>query len=553
MRNLKASPVDESKRNRIEEAIEKSAKSAKEGRLIVRNVGFNVNLEQLRKRFEDYGELVDVVLPPSKRTSPMTADGRKMRIPPHAGYAFVEFDTREQAQSAITAVNGNRIGGRPVAVDFAYDSRIYKVIKEKGVVPTASSKPEPEPEESDDDLFQEDPKPEIETPAPKRQKTSEPPKETSNEPVTDARKLFLINVPFEATRKDVEEGLTTFGSLEAGAVESILFIKDKDTQKPTGKCFVIFSSEQVASSVLALEDSSKPQLFGDLYKNKDGRASVAPLEGVGCVILDRRVSIMKPLSKKDLEERKQKMEEENQPKNPKVVNRKNIDYINAGWINETHEELWADLPPKDQKMRLACNDEKKFKVKNPNYVINTKRLTIRNVPKQMENGDLQTAILKAMGIAGPKKVKQAGILKVAIVKDKVMVAVGDRKPKEEDFDMNAPESDDEEKMTENYKMEMKERKRSRGFAFMDFADPERAMKCLESMNNVPGAFGEEYKNRRPIVEFSFDDVRKLQIQKQRLVKQPVAPVEPKAKRDPAKLSRGQRQRAKRRAMREQAS
>ena len=570
----------------LEEAIEKSAKSAKEGRLIVRNVGFNVNVEQLRKRFEDFGELVEVVLPPPKRTTPFTPDGRKLRIPPHAGYAFVEFDTREQAQAAITGVNGNRIGGRQVAVDFSYDSRIYKAIKEREPATPAPATLPKTPivkKSADEEIFTEDPV-SVETPSarekPKKLKLSQPEPEQTKEVETapvevkpkkekkakqdapkpeqkanpDSRKLFLLNVPFEADRKDIQEGLCSFANLESSDIESVLFVKDKETDKPSGKCFVVFKSEEIATKVLDLETSSRPQLFGDLYKNKDGRPAVAPLEGAGCIIQGRRISVAKPLSKKELEERKFKLEEENQPKNPKVVNRKNIDFINAGWINENHEELWADLPPRDQKMRQACNEEKKIKLKNPNYVINTKRLMVRNIPKQMENGDLQSAIVRAMGITGAKKVKQAGIIKVAIVKDKVMVAVGDRPPRDSDFDMTAPDSDDETKNPSNTKMEMKEKKKSRGFAFVDFVDSDRAMKCLEAMNNVPGAFGAEYAARRPIVEFSFDDVRKLQIQKNRALKteqsgkQPVEQL--KRKRDPSKLTRGQRQRAKRRALRE---
>jgi RNA recognition motif-containing protein len=545
----------DNKRTKIEEAIEKSAKSAREGRLIVRNVGFNVNVDQLRERFQDYGEIVDVVLPPSKRISPTTADGKRMRIPPHAGYGFVEFYTREEAQQAITAVNGSRIGGRPVAVDFSYDIRIYQQIKSK-----ESAKPAIKEETVA-------PVPEEPVPEPKRQKKVVEPvvevkieqKEVEKEKEdSEKRKLFMINVPFDATRADVETGLCEFGGIESSDIESVLFVKDKETSKPTGRCFVVFKASEISEKIHYLEESSKPQLFGDLYKNQAGKPAVAPLEGAGCVILGRRVSIMKPLSKKEIEERKRAKEEEEQPKNPKVVNRKNIDYINAGWINETHEEIWASIPPRDQKLRNASNEEKKFKIKNPNYVINTNRLMVRNVPKKMENGDLLTAALKAMKITGPKKVKQAGIIKVAIVKDKVMVAVGDRKPKEEEeFDMNAPESDDEDGKTpttnQDTKLEMKEKKKSRGFAFIDFTNSDSALKCLEAMNNVPGAFGEAFGNRRPIVEFSFDDVRKLQIQKQRELKKSrvTDTIKPQVKKViDKKLSRGQRQRAQRRALRE---
>ena len=477
-----------------------------------------------------------------------------MRIPPHAGYGFVEFDTREQAQAAIDATNGSRIGGRPVAVDFAYDARLYKVIRSKDKpVENRSNKGE----EVKEEVAVETPKTAAIcktklpssmrlTPAAKKQKTGPAQSE-------EARKLFMVNVPFDATRVDIQEGMCKFGSIEASDIESILIIKDKDTGKSSGKAFVVFSTVEIATKVLDVENSSLPILFGDLYKKKNQRSATAPIEGAGCLVLGRKVSIMKPLTKQELEKQKLAKEEESNPKNPKVVNRKNIDFVNAGWLNESSPEF-LQLSPKDQKLRQACNQEKKFKLSNTNFVINTKRVTIRNIPKRMENGDLQAAILKAMKISGPKKTKQAGIIKVAIVKDKMMVPAegGDKAPAVRHFDMNEVSSDDETPTTGVIKM--KHKKRSRGFAFVDFTNSENAMRCLEAVNNVPGAFGILHPVRRPIVEFSFDDVRKLQIQKQRALKQsPVPQTRAVHKVKKVIMGRGKKQRMKKRAAREAAA
>ena len=493
--------------------------------MIVRNVGFNVKVEQIRERFQDLGELVEIILPPSKRTDQTTADGKKMRIPPHAGYAFVEFDTRAQAQAALTAVNGSRIGGRAVAVDFAYDIRLFKAIKNKSAHETTTSTEPPVAAEKAAPTEEATPVAAAVTTAVQSLKQKERPAPTNNKNAKkpkledeNDRKVFLINVPFDADRSDIETGICEFANLAPSTIQTVLIVKDKATGKPSGKAFVIFNDSASASTVLALEKSSIPQLFGDLYKNT--KAATAPIEGAGCVVLGRRVAIMAPLSKEEISKQKEIKEEENNPKNPKVVNRKHIDFINAGWMNEKQPE-WHDLTMREQKLRMASNDEKKFKLSNSNFVINTKRLTIRNVPKRMENGDLQHAIVKAMGVKGSKKTKQCGIIKVAIVKDKLMVPVGggDKDPKEAHFDMNEDSSDDEaaKKGEANADIKMKQKKRSRGFAFVDFADSERAMKCLESMNNVAGAFGQFDLTRRPIVEFSFDDVRKLQIQQNRAV------------------------------------
>jgi RNA recognition motif-containing protein len=189
-------------------------------------------------------------------------------------------------------------------------------------------------------------------------------------------------------------------------------------------------------------------------------------------------------------------------------------------------------------------------LKNPNYVVNTKRLTVKNVPKHFENGDLMKAIANAMKLTGPSKLKRCGVLKVAIVKDKVPVVDADssqhKKPQEWSLEMDESEDEKDVEMNKgNEKIKMK--KKSRGFAFVDFNSTENALRCLNAMNNVVGAFGDGTGTRRPIVEFSFDDVRKLQIQKARLEKMGgVRDTPVKVIKKGKRLGRGQKQRLKRR-------
>jgi RNA recognition motif-containing protein len=102
---------------------------------------------------------------------------------------------------------------------------------------------------------------------------------------------------------------------------------------------------------------------------------------------------------------------------------------------------------------------------------------------------------------------------------------------------------------------VKMKKKSRGFAFVDFNSTENALRCLNALNNVSGAFGDGTGTRRPIVEFSFDDVRKLQIQKARLDKKVniVGSGDKKVitkKNNIKRLGRGQKQRLKRRLAKE---
>ena len=513
-----------------------------------------MNKDQLKQRFSDFGEVVDVHLPASKRTSTNLPDGRSMKIPPHAGYAFVEFDTREQAQEAITAVNDSRIGGRKVAVDFAYDIRLYKAACRKSAG-KAEQLDAAKPSEKDEEMKEEEDEEEVESPkaSKKRSVPIEVDTPTSSKKAKtdeESRKLFLINIPYDSDRAAIVSGLCAFAKInEKSDIESVLLVKDKDG-KFLGKAFVVLREATIATKILDLEKSSLPEMFGDLYKNKDGRLSTAPIEGVGCLVNGRRIAIMKALTKSQVEEEKKKKDEESNPRNPKLVNRMNLELINAGWINEEHDS-WKHLDPRERNIRTASNEERKIKLKNPNYVVNTKRLTVKNVPKHFENGDLMKAIASAMKLTGPSKLKRCGVLKVAIVKDKVPIVDVDsnqqKKPQEWSLEMDESEDEKDVVPTKGNNEKVKMKKKSRGFAFVDFSSTENALRCLNAMNNVAGSFGDGTGTRRPIVEFSFDDVRKLQIQKARLEKMggirdtPVKVIK-KGKR----LGRGQKQRMKRR-------
>jgi nucleolar protein 4 len=468
-----------------------------------------------------------------------------MRIPPHAGYAFVEFDTREQAQEAITAINETRIGGRRVAVDFAYDIRLYKAASKNAGKQTSSTKTSEE--EMEDDEKSEDDIP-IATPlGKKRELVLDENSGTKKQKIPeDSRKLFLVNVPYDSDKASIKTGICEFASISNDDIESVLLVKDGE--KFSGKAFIIFRSVEVAEKVLNLERSSLPQMFGDMYKNKDGRLATAPIEGVGCLVNGRRIAIMKSLTREEVEKEKLRKEEENKPKSSKVVNRQHIDLINAGWINEQHES-WSSLSAAEQKIRTASNEERKFKLGNANYIINPKRLTIKNVPKHFENGDLMKAIISALGMTGSKKIKRAGIRKVAIVKDKIQV-VGKSTVEQPDWNMDMPSDDETKSPSTGAKMAIK--KKSRGFAFVDFTNTESALSCLKAMNNIVGGFGSGIA-KRPIVEFSFDDVRKLQIQKNRslAVKKDTPPLRNENPKSIKRLGRGQKQRLKRKLAKEQ--
>ena len=76
-------------------------------RIYVGNFVFETSEQQLREAFEAYGQVHEVSMIQDRET------GRPK------GFAFVEMPTSEEAQAAITALNGKELAGRAITVNEA--------------------------------------------------------------------------------------------------------------------------------------------------------------------------------------------------------------------------------------------------------------------------------------------------------------------------------------------------------------------------------------------------------------------------------------------------
>ncbi len=76
-------------------------------KLYVGNLSYDVGDSELRELFEPYGKVgsAQVVMDRDKGRS--------------KGFGFVEMDDSQEAQAAISALNGKQIGGRPLTVNEA--------------------------------------------------------------------------------------------------------------------------------------------------------------------------------------------------------------------------------------------------------------------------------------------------------------------------------------------------------------------------------------------------------------------------------------------------
>jgi cold-inducible RNA-binding protein len=75
--------------------------------IFVGNLSFNTGEDELRQAFESYGQVDRVSIMTDRDT------GRSR------GFGFVEMNSSEDGEKAITALNGSQLGGRTINVNEA--------------------------------------------------------------------------------------------------------------------------------------------------------------------------------------------------------------------------------------------------------------------------------------------------------------------------------------------------------------------------------------------------------------------------------------------------
>jgi RNA recognition motif-containing protein len=82
-----------------------------ENKLYVGNLPYSTTEDELERTFEEYGEVLSAVIITERDT------GRSK------GFGFVEMSTEEEAAQAMSALNGQMLGGRPLRIDKARPKR----------------------------------------------------------------------------------------------------------------------------------------------------------------------------------------------------------------------------------------------------------------------------------------------------------------------------------------------------------------------------------------------------------------------------------------------
>uniref|UniRef100_A0A669EJN8 RNA-binding protein 28 n=1 Tax=Oreochromis niloticus TaxID=8128 RepID=A0A669EJN8_ORENI len=140
------------------------------------------------------------------------------------------------------------------------------------------------------------------------------------------------------------------------------------------------------------------------------------------------------------------------------------------------------VPETDMVKRTRFEEIKRAKLRDINVFVSKTRLCVHNLPKSVDSKKLKSLCLQAV-----KGVKGVRITECRVIYDK--------KPEKGQV-----------------------MGQSLGYGFVQFQDHEHALATLRYLNNNPNIFGSQ---KRPIVEFSLEDLRKLKIKEMRQQKSKV--------------------------------
>ncbi|XP_025195373.1 RNA-binding protein 28 [Melanaphis sacchari] len=457
-------------KNKIFFAKNKAPKNAnnRRGRLIIRNLPFTTNEEQLKEHFSKFGEINDVKLL-------RKPDGKLI------GCGFVQFIVKQNAAKAIAHTSGKDFGGRSIVVDWAIPKNKYETIhttrekeenisvKEENVEPIENQKEikevlsddqnnEEKPKNVEDYLTLDTLKEESDNFVDFETTDIENDVKRKREDIDDNESVISTANKKRFKSHDVKEGLTVFFknvSFSVNNDELKRFVKerfgpvyyalvcvDRLTEHSKGTAFVKFRD---SSSVEACMSSSPEEL------TLNG-STMEPQMAIDKEVLDKN-------------------------KDDKVIHKDNRNlYLIKEGVIIAGTAAANGVSVHDMNKRLELEQWKSQVLKNLNMFVARNRLIIHNLPANMDNKKLKDLFTK---YTHPN-----AVLKVVVMRNLKKV------------DPNGVPI-------------------SKEYAFVTFKQHEDALKALRSINNNPNIFN---SNKRPIVAFSIENRLVLQARQRRIEK-----------------------------------
>lgn len=491
----------------------KKAKVAdKKARLIIRNLSFKCSEDDLKTVFAQYGAVLEVNIPKKP-------DG-KMR-----GFAFVQFKNLLEAGKALKSMNMKEIKGRTVAVDWAVAKDKYKNTPSASA-PGVEKRPEPKHQKlgkengrkeenmgEEDDGDDDDDLEEEEEDGDDGDEEEEESKESKvTRPVHIQKRAIKRAAPAESSEEDLsDEDSDTEGrdSVDSGEElaqsdtdtegqedEDEQISKKKKRKLPSdvneGKTVFIrnlsFDSEEEDLGELLQQfgdlkyvrivlhsdtEHSKGCAFAQFMTQEAAQkcleAASPETEGGGLKLDGRQLKVDLAVTRDEAAKLRTK-------KVKKPTGTRNLYLAREGLIRagtKAAEGVSAADMAKRERFELL----KHQKLKDQNIFVSRTRLCLHNLPKAVDDTQLRKLLLNAS--RGEKRVR---IKECRVMRDLRGV-------------------------------HGKIKGQSLGYAFAEFQEHEHALRALRHINNNPDIFGPQ---KRPIVEFSLEDRRKLKIKELRI-------------------------------------
>ncbi|XP_054971347.1 RNA-binding protein 28 isoform X4 [Pan paniscus] len=490
----------------------KKAKVAdKKARLIIRNLSFKCSEDDLKTVFAQFGAVLEVNIP-------RKPDG-KMR-----GFGFVQFKNLLEAGKALKGMNMKEIKGRTVAVDWAvakdkykdtqsvsaigeeksHESKHQESVKKKGREEEDMEEEENDDDDDDDDeedgVFDDEDEDEeeenieskvtkpvqiqkraVKRPAPA--KSSDHSEEDSDleesDSIDDGEELAqsdtsteeqedkAVQVSNKKKRKlpsDVNEGKTVF-------IRNLSFDSEEEE---LGELLQQFGELKYVRIVLHPDtEHSKGCAFAQFMTQEAAQKcllAASPENEAGGLKLDGRQL------KVDLAVTRDEAAKLQTTKVKKPTGTRNLYLAREGLIRagtKAAEGVSAADMAKRERFELL----KHQKLKDQNIFVSRTRLCLHNLPKAVDDKQLRKLLLSATSGEKGVRIKECRVMR------------------------------DLKGVHGNMKG------RSLGYAFAEFQEHEHALKALRLINNNPEIFG---PLKRPIVEFSLEDRRKLKMKELRI-------------------------------------
>ncbi|XP_034375263.1 RNA-binding protein 28 [Arvicanthis niloticus] len=475
----------------------KKAKVAdKKARLIIRNLSFKCSEDDLKAVFTHYGTVLEVNIP-------RKPDG-KMR-----GFAFIQFKNLLEAGKALKGANMKEIKGRTVAVDWAVAKDKYKDAQHASA-PGGKKKPkesgkkncrvEEQVEDDDDGEDEEDDHDDEE----------ESRESTVASPVSVHKRAVKRTAPEESIEEydsyedsDLEEGGSSYDEGTVGSESSAEEQEDEDvpvskkkkrklhSDVTEGKTVFIrnlsFDSEEEALGEVLQQfgdlkyvrivlhpdtEHSKGCAFAQFVTQEAAQKCLAAAspeaEGGGLKLDGRQLKVDLAVTRDEAAKLQTK-------KVKKPTGTRNLYLAREGLIRagtKAAEGVSAADMAKRERFELL----KHQKLKNQNIFVSQTRLCLHNLPKAVDDRQLRKLLLEATRGEKGVRIKECRVMR----------------------DLKAVDG--------------KGKGQSLGYAFAEFHKHEHALRALRHFNNNPEIFGSQ---KRPIVEFSLEDRRKLKVKELR--------------------------------------